>query len=86
MENVYLFLGSTIKFSEYTNVQMVPLLVILSIIKDENSIRKRALWAKMKKLGFFSKLFCECQATKKETGKKPVPFHTWQAGIAVCLV
>ena len=29
------------------------LLFMLSIIKDENSIRKRALWAKMKKLDFF---------------------------------
>ena len=41
-----------LKFSEYTNVQRVRLPLTLSIIKDENSIRKRALWAKMKKLNF----------------------------------
>ena len=37
-----------LKFSEYTNAQIVRLLFRLSIINDENPIRKRALWAKMK--------------------------------------
>lgn len=35
-----------------TNVQMVRSLLTLSIIKDENSIRKRAVWAKNEKLDF----------------------------------
>ena len=41
-----------LKFSEYINVQRVRLWFTLSIIKDENSIKKRALWGKMKRLDF----------------------------------